>query len=151
MWSRPERSIIAEADPDLHPQRMRGAFHWHTTDSDGKAPLEIQQTENLVSFLSDIGVHTIELDTLLEANQITSALKVLFHAGLNLKKPLSFHPTQKAYNARSLAAILSGDVGLNKFCAGIHFDRTSGVLSVQYSYCELFYTFTVNSILDRYT
>ncbi len=33
-------TIIAEADPDLHPQRMRGAFHWHTTDSDGKAPLE---------------------------------------------------------------------------------------------------------------
>ncbi len=32
--------ILAEADPDLHPQRMRGAFHWHTTDSDGKAALE---------------------------------------------------------------------------------------------------------------
>lgn len=35
------QSIISEADPDLHPQRMRGAFHWHTTDSDGKATLEM--------------------------------------------------------------------------------------------------------------
>lgn len=34
------QSIIAHGDPDLHPQRMRGAFHWHTTDSDGKASLE---------------------------------------------------------------------------------------------------------------
>jgi histidinol phosphatase-like PHP family hydrolase len=34
------REVLSQADPDLHPQRMRGAFHWHTTDSDGKAPLE---------------------------------------------------------------------------------------------------------------
>lgn len=38
------RSEVAEilrvADTDLQPTRMRGAFHWHTTDSDGKAPLE---------------------------------------------------------------------------------------------------------------
>ncbi len=34
------RDVLSQADPDLHPQRMRGAFHWHTTDSDGKAPLE---------------------------------------------------------------------------------------------------------------
>ena len=34
------RRFNTEADPDLSPQRMRGAFHWHTTDSDGKAPLE---------------------------------------------------------------------------------------------------------------
>ncbi len=34
------QTVITEADPDLHPQRLRGAFHWHTTDSDGKAPLE---------------------------------------------------------------------------------------------------------------
>ena len=26
---------------DLHPQRMRGACHWHTRDSDGKATLEV--------------------------------------------------------------------------------------------------------------
>lgn len=34
------RAAITQADPDLNPQRMRGAFHWHTTDSDGKAALE---------------------------------------------------------------------------------------------------------------
>lgn len=31
---------LAQADSALLPQRMRGLFHWHTTDSDGKAPLE---------------------------------------------------------------------------------------------------------------
>jgi histidinol phosphatase-like PHP family hydrolase len=33
--------ILAEADPDLAPERMRGAYHWHTTDSDGKASLQV--------------------------------------------------------------------------------------------------------------
>lgn len=39
------RAEVAETlisgSADLHPQRMRGAFHWHTRDSDGKAPLEV--------------------------------------------------------------------------------------------------------------
>ena len=32
--------IVGEGDPDLHPNRLRGACHWHTVDSDGKASLE---------------------------------------------------------------------------------------------------------------
>jgi len=32
--------VLREGSPDLHPNRMRGAFHWHTRDSDGKATLE---------------------------------------------------------------------------------------------------------------
>lgn len=40
-FSRQEVDDILElAPPALRPERMRGAFHWHTTDSDGKAPLE---------------------------------------------------------------------------------------------------------------
>ncbi len=31
---------LRTGDPDLHPDRMRGAFHWHTRDSDGKATLD---------------------------------------------------------------------------------------------------------------
>ena len=33
-------AMISEGPADLSPQRLRGAFHWHTTDSDGKATLE---------------------------------------------------------------------------------------------------------------
>ena len=33
-------SILATGSPELHPDRMRGAAHWHTTDSDGKASIE---------------------------------------------------------------------------------------------------------------
>ena len=32
--------ILRSGNADLHPQRMRGACHWHTRDSDGKASLE---------------------------------------------------------------------------------------------------------------
>ena len=32
--------ILHEGSADLHPDRMRGAFHWHTRDSDGKATLD---------------------------------------------------------------------------------------------------------------
>jgi DNA polymerase (family 10) len=32
--------ILRSGPADLHPQRMRGACHWHTRDSDGKASLE---------------------------------------------------------------------------------------------------------------
>lgn len=32
--------VLATGDPALHPQRLRGAFHWHTTASDGRASLE---------------------------------------------------------------------------------------------------------------
>ncbi|MCU0303102.1 MAG: hypothetical protein MUC56_03445 [Thermoanaerobaculales bacterium] len=32
--------VLAAGPPELHPDRMRGAAHWHTTDSDGKAALE---------------------------------------------------------------------------------------------------------------
>jgi histidinol phosphatase-like PHP family hydrolase len=39
--SRSEVSDILDSGPDeLLPQRLRGAFHWHTRDSDGKATLE---------------------------------------------------------------------------------------------------------------
>ncbi len=31
---------LKSGSADLSPQRMRGAFHWHTKDSDGKATLE---------------------------------------------------------------------------------------------------------------
>ena len=38
------RAAVAEAlrngPPEIHPQRLRGACHWHTRDSDGKASLE---------------------------------------------------------------------------------------------------------------
>ena len=37
--SRAEVAHILRAAPDhLRPERQRGAWHWHTTDSDGKAP-----------------------------------------------------------------------------------------------------------------
>jgi DNA polymerase (family 10) len=32
--------IVRSGAEEVHPQRMRGAFHWHTRDSDGKATLE---------------------------------------------------------------------------------------------------------------
>ncbi len=32
--------LLAQGPPDLHPRRLRGAFHWHTTASDGRASLE---------------------------------------------------------------------------------------------------------------
>jgi histidinol phosphatase-like PHP family hydrolase len=32
--------VLADGPDDLHPERLRGAFHWHTRDSDGKATLE---------------------------------------------------------------------------------------------------------------
>jgi histidinol phosphatase-like PHP family hydrolase len=33
--------VLNTAAADLQPSRMRGAFHWHTSDSDGKASLEV--------------------------------------------------------------------------------------------------------------
>lgn len=33
--------VLAGSDPNLGPERMRGAYHWHTTDSDGKASLDV--------------------------------------------------------------------------------------------------------------
>jgi histidinol phosphatase-like PHP family hydrolase len=33
-------TIVSEGPVDLRPERMRGAFHWHTNDSDGKTPLQ---------------------------------------------------------------------------------------------------------------
>jgi len=33
--------VLSTGPEELLPQRMRGAFHWHTTDSDGKASLEV--------------------------------------------------------------------------------------------------------------
>ena len=39
--SRAEMTEALRSGPaDLHPQRLRGAFHWHTRHSDGKASLE---------------------------------------------------------------------------------------------------------------
>jgi DNA polymerase (family 10) len=32
--------VLADGPAELRPERMRGAAHWHTTDSDGKASLE---------------------------------------------------------------------------------------------------------------
>jgi DNA polymerase (family 10) len=32
--------VLAGGNADLHPDRLRGACHWHTRDSDGKATLE---------------------------------------------------------------------------------------------------------------
>ena len=33
-------AILATGDSEIHPNRMRGSAHWHTTDSDGKTALE---------------------------------------------------------------------------------------------------------------
>ncbi len=32
--------LLASAPDDVQPERLRGAFHWHTADSDGRATLE---------------------------------------------------------------------------------------------------------------
>jgi DNA polymerase (family 10) len=32
--------VLASGNADLHPDRLRGACHWHTRDSDGKATLD---------------------------------------------------------------------------------------------------------------
>ena len=32
---------LLNGPPELNPKRLRGAFHWHTRDSDGKAALEV--------------------------------------------------------------------------------------------------------------
>jgi len=38
-WTEVE-TILASAPEELRPQRLRGAFHWHTRDSDGRGTLE---------------------------------------------------------------------------------------------------------------
>ncbi len=32
--------VLGSGPPEIHPDRMRGAAHWHTTDSDGKTAIE---------------------------------------------------------------------------------------------------------------
>lgn len=34
------KDLLDEGPEELRPERMRGAFHWHTSDSDGKASLD---------------------------------------------------------------------------------------------------------------
>lgn len=113
------------------------------TDKNNHPLGEIVKSPLLASFLTDLKISQLTLDPRLESYQIKNALTILFHTG----KGLGQIPARKD---RITTALLS-NAGLEAFCCNIRVDLAQKSIGITYFYCELFYSFTVKTILQRYT
>ncbi|MDA3790983.1 MAG: HD domain-containing protein, partial [Desulfobacula sp.] len=138
-------SIIAELKKN--PNRLVMQFLDNTPDR------EFIVTSQISSLLSDCRISRIKFDTRLESGQLIKALLVLSHIRKHLfsAQKSEFKPGLSATNSVNLSSLLLDNKGFHKFCARLHVDLDRKIFEIDYSYCELFYTITVNSLLQRYT
>jgi len=100
-----------------------------------------ERSPRLAAVLAEDPCGEIRLDPLLEQEQIVQALTVLEYASHSLRRG---EPSR-------LARTLLDPQGLNAFCCRIKVEPAASRIVISYSYCELFYSFTVKTILQSYT
>ena len=112
--------------------------------------LNLPGTGHTAKALFNIGVKTVQLDTRLESGQIVEAISVLIHAGSMLPKGQSTSPGS-IYNNYDLARALCCPEGIHEFCAQVNYFSDQHLFKVEYSYCELFYTYILRQFLSRFS
>lgn len=108
----------------------------------------------LVDEFTRRGIQRIDLDTALESGQIGEAISLLLRARLALEFAEPGEVEYTGWASEKIAAALLGPHGYKKFCAVLRVDRRLHCLSVEYSYCPLFFSRLVQryaSSADRFT
>jgi len=93
---------------------------------DGAELTPLQSWKRLWKFLSEIGIHHVELDSRLESNQVADVLTLLFAFRCDLRRPGS-------RSARWIAARFRDEEGVSFACSLTKIRNKT--LSVSYSYC----------------
>jgi len=106
-------------------------------------------TFRIAKFLQRNGINNIVFDSRLEKNQIVESLSVLIYAASQLKEVDGGDVPVHILNSTALAKALINKKGLQRFCARIQFDRDRNTLTILYSYCELFYTYSLNQVFKK--
>lgn len=144
-------SLVQTTFPNLKKLNQSTIFGTPTSDQTGITLRDqnsniitpLLKAPHLASLLTELKVTHLKIDTRLESNQIYKSLTILFYIGKTL------HRTQKSQSR--LATTILSKTGLNAFCCNLQVDLTKKTVSITYSYCELFYSFMVKTILQKYT
>jgi len=104
-------------------------------------------TGNIAAFLRAIEIRVLRLDTRLERNQLVEIVLLLLHVGPELRNPVPARGNAIAWAKQRLVAEMLHDDGLHRFCAGIRFRPGERACSIEYRYCELFYSNVVSNYL----
>lgn len=162
------RAAIREAKP-LAEHLETEVFPERTEDGQGQAVLatpddgrclvlrgpgdygdrDLPGTDHVAAALAALGIAEVRLDTRMERDQVLEALLVTLYAGPMLASAAPGDAAEATWDRRRLASAMVGSAGLHRFCLILRFHRDAGVLAVEYTYCELFYSRVVNSWIDR--
>ncbi len=115
---------------------------------DQSLPTAISNHAGLAKLFTDLKIKKIRLDCRLENNQICEALMSLWQAAPHLHTKTDDQP-QFIHNSRNLAAKFRSRNGVQQFCAKMRFSPEENMFQVEYSYCELYYTYILNIFLDK--
>lgn len=102
----------------------------------------------IARFFEKNEIQELILDCRLEKNQIIESLAVFISAAGRLKTTVKKEPALYITNSEHLAQALVGS-GLQRFCARTCFDQVARRLEITYSYCELFYTYSLKQLLKK--
>ncbi len=107
-------------------------------------------TNDLAVLLKDMGIREIRLNTSLDSNQILNALVLYLHVSELLFTGVSYPCRCDSCKRKSMAGCMLAEEGLHRFCCDIRFSPDSGILELDYTYCELILSRMVKSyVKDR--
>lgn len=106
-------------------------------------------TSQMAASLQRMSISRIDLDTRLEAEQITESLLVLLFAYTFLGDKSTLVTTGSGWSARSVASAMVHPLGFHRFCALMRFDVLERSYKVENSYCKLFFSKVVRSYIEH--
>jgi response regulator RpfG family c-di-GMP phosphodiesterase len=145
--------------PELVAKRQRWLRLILETDPDGGAAVSgkgrgssyrFPGTNDFAFFLKKMGIKEIRLNTSLDYDQILKALLLYRHVSGLLFVGATYPCRCDSCRRKSMAGCMLAKEGLHRFCCDIRFSPDSGMLELDYTYCELILSRMVNSFVkDR--
>ncbi len=88
-------------------------------------------------FLQKNNIAYLELDSFLESNQLIDTLLLYIYTLPFINKSTPKQVDNRTWNRRLIASGMLRKEGFHRFCANTSFLKESGVLRIEYTYCEL--------------
>ena len=116
-----------------------------------RACFELPQADGLRPVLKRGGVQRVHLDSRLEKEQILRAFIALMHAGPVARNVAPRDMPDADWRPRHAAAAMRSNAGWHQFCADLKLDVEAQTFTVEYSYCELFFSNAIRRYVEHWS